>query len=433
MKLDVYGVIAGRREQVGSLETFPGVEERFTYDPSFAAAHPGIALSVGLPQRPQPFGSWATRAYFSNLLPEGDALAAVSRELEIKSTSYLRILEALGRECIGALSLVVPDEPSTVNSGYRELSADDMALLAGGERSEERMALLQVGSKLSLAGAQMKTGLLCLQSDGERRYAVPFGDAASSHIVKSSARRFEELNENEWCCLQLAAACGLRVAPAWVEYAADGSGNSLLVEERFDRVVEASDASQPGGKGVLRLHQEDFCQVLGKLPVQKYEQPGQQHAQQVARAIAQYSADPVADLNDFIRLLVLNVVVGNCDGHIKNSGFLRTPDWHECRLTPAYDVASTVVYSGLDRTLAMRIGSAGVVDAVQRDDFAILARDLRVSQRGMDRRLDEVIDAVRTNVDSIVQRAEENCGHGLPRVRRLAEYAHSSCNRLARR
>lgn len=38
------------------------------------------------------------------------------------------------------------------------------------------------------------------------------------------------------------------------------------------------------------------------------------------------------------------VQVGNTDNHIKNPGLLYTADLSECRLSPAYDLLSTLVY-----------------------------------------------------------------------------------------
>jgi len=79
-----------------------------------------------------------------------------------------------------------------------------------------------------------------------------------------------------------------------VEYFPDGL--SLLIVQRYDRIVNGTDGQVIGGESVTRLHQEDFCQILGKLPEQKYEKPGQRYIQQVGAAIVCYSDNPVKDL-----------------------------------------------------------------------------------------------------------------------------------------
>lgn len=76
----------------------------------------------------------------------------------------------------------------------------------------------------------------------------------------------------------------------------------------------------------------------------------------------------------FVRLLVVNAVLGNCDGHLKNLTVLRGADWSSFALAPVYDIASTVVYGGLDRRMAMRIGSTNKIDEVGRDEFSQLWR-----------------------------------------------------------
>ena len=43
-------------------------------------------------------------------------------------------------------------------------------------------------------------------------------------------------------------------------------------------------------------------------------------------------------------LLIFDKLVGNTDNHIKNLGLLYTADLSECRLSPAYDFLSTLVY-----------------------------------------------------------------------------------------
>lgn len=430
MKLEVYGDISGTRVHVGAIETAGGLEEKFAYDPLFMDSHPGAALSLALPFQEEPFGARQTRAFFRNLLPEGDALAAVARELEVKSSSYLKILKALGQECIGAVTIVDGKEPVVTDSGYRNISPNGLQQLVHSNSPSREMARLQVSSKLSLAGAQAKTGMRCIFDDNEIRYAVPYGDAASTHIVKSSTQRFQELNENECCCLELASRCELQVPEVQVEYFPDGL--SLLIVQRYDRIVNSTDGQVIGGESVARLHQEDFCQILGNLPEHKYEKPGQRYIQQVGAAIVRYSDNPVKDLADFVRLLALDTIVGNCDGHIKNIGLLRSPNWTRCHLTPVYDIASTVVYEGLDRTMAMHMGSTNKIDQVERTDFLALAEDLRISRRAVAQNLDQTIDAAERNVGELIERAEERASRHLVKLEQMASSVHRSCTRLSK-
>lgn len=269
MRMKVWGEISGERHLVGTLETIPGREEQFSYAESYLESEVAQPLSVLLPLREGPFPARQTRVFFRNLLPEGGALAAVAKTLEVKSSSYLKVLNALGSECIGALVLESADEREDDSYGYEPLSREELGRAF--EAGAEGVAKLQEEAKLSLAGAQSKMGLYVDRSSGSLpQYFLPQGTAASTHIVKAVNRRFGQLSENEYYCLRLAEAAGLSVPECYLDTI---GGQPLFVIERFDRMVLPEDDRRAGGgvQRVQRLHQEDFCQVLGLLPERKYE------------------------------------------------------------------------------------------------------------------------------------------------------------------
>lgn len=279
MRMKVWGEISGERHLVGTLETIPGREEQFSYAESYLESEVAQPLSVLLPLREGPFPARQTRVFFRNLLPEGGALAAVAKTLEVKSSSYLKVLNALGSECIGALVLESADEREDDSYGYEPLSREELGRAF--EAGAEGVAKLQEEAKLSLAGAQSKMGLYVDRSSGSLpQYFLPQGTAASTHIVKAANRRFGQLSENEYYCLRLAEAAGLSVPECYL----DTIGvQPLFVIERFDRMVLSEDDRRAGGgvRRVQRLHQEDFCQVLGLLPERKYERGGVRYAKKV--------------------------------------------------------------------------------------------------------------------------------------------------------
>ena len=272
MRMKVWGEISGERYLVGTLETIPGREEQFAYADSYLENEAAQPLSVLLPLREEPFPARQTRVFFRNLLPEGGALAAVAKTLEMKSSSYLRVLDALGSECIGALILENNNDSDDALYGYDPLSREGLGRAF--EAGAEGVAKLQEEAKLSLAGAQSKMGLYVDRSSGPLpQYFLPQGTAASTHIVKAANRRFEQLSENEYYCLRLAEAAGLSVPECYLDTI---GGQPLFVIERFDRMVLPEDDRRAGGgvRRVQRLHQEDFCQVLSLLPERKYEKGG---------------------------------------------------------------------------------------------------------------------------------------------------------------
>lgn len=359
---------------------------------------------------------------------KGGALAAVAKTLEVKSSSYLKVLNALGSECIGALVLESADEREDDSYGYEPLSREELGRAF--EAGAEGVAKLQEEAKLSLAGAQSKMGLYVDRSSGSLpQYFLPQGTAASTHIVKAANRRFGQLSENEYYCLRLAEAAGLSVPECYLDTI---GGQPLFVIERFDRMVLPEDDRRAGGgvQRVQRLHQEDYCQVLGLLPERKYEKGGVRYAKKVRDVLYECSSDPVRDIEAFVRLLVVNAVLGNCDGHLKNLTVLRGVDWSSFALAPVYDIASTVVYGGLDRRMAMRIGSTNKIDEVGRDDFLALAKELDVSPRMVRRLIEEVCEGVGGAASDVLRDTEDALGASLSKLRDIEVFARAQIDRL---
>lgn len=427
MRMKVWGEIAGERLLVGVLETVPGLEEQFSYEESYLENEAAQPLSVRLPLRQEPFPARQTRVFFRNLLPEGGALAAVAKELEVKSSSYLKILDALGSECIGALVLEGDEGPEEGAYGYARLTRDELG--RSFDAGAEGIARLQEEAKLSLAGAQSKMGLYVDASAETPQYFMPLGSAASTHIVKAANRRFEQLSENEYYCLFLAERAGLSVPERFLDTI---GGQPLFVIERFDRAVLSRNDKRAGGavRQVQRLHQEDFCQALGFLPERKYEKGGEPYVKRVRDALYERSTNPVRDIEAFIRLLIVNAVLGNCDGHLKNLTALRGADWASFSLAPAYDIASTVVYAGLDRHMAMRIGSTNKIDEVGRDDFLALAKELAVSPRMVNRLIEEVCEGIGGAKGEMVDDLENALGTPLSKLREIEVFAKEQIDRL---
>lgn len=352
----------------------------------------------------------------------------MAKTLEVKSSSYLKVLNALGSECIGALVLESADEREDDPYGYDPLSREELGRAF--EAGAEGVAKLQEEAKLSLAGAQSKMGLYVDRSSGPLpQYFLPQGTAASTHIVKAANQRFEQLSENEYYCLRLAETAGLSVPECYLDTI---GGQPLFVIERFDRMVLPEDDRRAGGgvQRVQRLHQEDFCQVLGLLPERKYEQGGVRYAKKVRDALYECSSDPVRDIEAFVRLLVVNAVLGNCDGHLKNLTVLRGADWSSFALAPVYDIASTVVYGGLDRRMAMRIGSTNKIDEVGRDDFLALAKELDVSPRMVNRLIEGVCEGVGGAASDVLRDTEDALGAPLSKLRDIEVFARAQIDRL---
>ena len=128
--------------------------------------------------------------------------------------------------------------------------------------------------------------------------------------------------------------------------------NTVAVVNEPALIVTRFDHTPEGGK--LRL--EDFAQILNKRRGRDFSGKYDAAYEDVAAVIKQHSVRPEIDLARFFRRLIVFVLVGNCDAHLKNFSLLETDVG--LRLSPAYDIVSTALYDGFDQNIALAINRA---------------------------------------------------------------------------
>jgi len=295
-------------------------------------------LSLTLPVRPERHTQGVVRPFLDGLLPEGQSRLAVAENFNVLASDSYALIRAIGRDCAGAV-VIQPDSepppppPSTVRA--EALTETDIETLVANLRTaplgvDERV-------RISLGGVQEKL-LLTRMPDGS--WGRPVDGTPSTHILKPEIARYPLTVENEAFCMRIARHLGRPVAT--VETTAIGS-RKLLVVERFDRIVHADGA-------VTRIHQEDFCQATATVPDHKYEEDGGPSLQRIA-GLLQAAATPNA-LDDLLRAVTTNAVIGNGDAHAKNFSLLHQPSG-ALTLAPLYDLLCTLYYG--DDRLAMYI------------------------------------------------------------------------------
>lgn len=328
---------------------------RFTYAREALEDERLPALSLSLPKRADPFPDSEAGPFFRNLLPEQAYRRLVATAVGTAPENSVALLGAIGGECPGAVSLWPVESGPPPKPEYEPLDAAGLLALFS-PADHQPLANAVTRGRLSLAGAQEKIALL---RDATGKWYLPLNGAVTSHILKEPTPAFPHILENELFCMKLAGECGLRVPPT--ELAAPGV--RVLCAERFDR--PASPLSERTRR--QKLHQEDFCQVLGVNPERKYEADGGPGLKKCAAVIRQYSSLPADDLVRFIRWVGFNYLIGNEDAHAKNLALLYLPEG--LRLTPHYDLVSTEVYPDLERSLAMKLGRAWDIRNVRRSDW----------------------------------------------------------------
>ena len=327
-------------EKVGVLEQDDHGALWFGYDPAWLASRRAVQLSASLPLREDRFRSKECRPFFAGLLPEEMSRKLVASRFGVSERNDFALLEQIGAECAGAVSLLPPGEiPRAGDASYREIEAGDLEEKLRGLPKAPLLAG-EDGIRLSLAGAQGKA--VVTMRDGS--YLLPLDGSPSTHILKPDSERFPGLVENEFFCMRLAANLGLDVAPVTIRSA--GSIRFLQVT-RYDRRADGKDRWE-------RIHQEDFCQALGIAPELKYQNEGGPGLMDCFHLVRENSTTPVFDVLKLFDAVVFNFLIGNNDAHGKNFSFLY--DGGETRLAPLYDLVSTELYPDLSVRMAMKIG-----------------------------------------------------------------------------
>jgi len=364
---------------------------KFTYAPDYLTQQDAPAISVSMPLGEEPYPDRIARAYFSGLLPDERARQRLASALGISEGNAFGLLEVIGGECAGALSLLPEGEPL---HGLEEKPLEALSE----KRLIEILDLLRAkpllggeeGIRLSLAGAQDKLAV-CLV---EREIALAKGGQPTTHILKPFIEGLDGTVENEVFCMKLAAKTGL-AAPS-VTKASAGETDFILVE-RYDRIKDEAGT-------ITRLHQEDFCQALSVPPELKYEEEGGPGTAQCQDLIQQQTQRPAADRLAFQRMVIFHYLVGNADAHAKNYALLysdKVPD-----LAPLYDVVCTAAYPRLAKKLAMQIGGRAIADTVQLTHWLSLVPDTRAAQRLLQKDLQELAGTIRTNADLLLDELE---------------------------
>ena len=356
---------------IGTLSQIDG-RLRFAYTPG--ASTP---VSQSLPIRLEPFDDRATRPFFAGLLPEGGKRKQIAKTLQISTPNDYALLESLGGECAGAVTLLEPGQLPQAFNAPREVRWLNHAQLLQvlDEMPLRPMRAGEDGLRLSLAGAQDKLPVV-LDANGIR-IGLPLNGSPSTHILKPPIAGADGSVFNEAFCMALAGALKLDVARTKIHTIAEGDGTRhYLLVERYDR--------QPDMPG-QRLHQEDFCQALGVVSEHKYQNEGGPSLAQafaLLRSATRPSAPHTLKLLDFV---VFNALIGNHDAHGKNFSLLYTQAG--AVLTPLYDALCTALYPTLTDKMAMKIGSKYKFSEVQARHWEQFATEAALSYAQVKKRI----------------------------------------------
>lgn len=373
----VEGVTMGRVLE----QTDRGGTLSFQYDPGWIELEDAFPLSVSMPLTEAPYRQRFIKTFLSNLLPENPAvLEAWEKKYHVSRHNPFGLLKHVGEDVPGAIQFVQPDRLADYqNPGPMQIQwltaaqlAERMTLL---RRDAAAFRLVNDQGRMSLAGAQAKTALYF---DG-KRWGVPSGRMPTSHILKPPIPGFGGIVENEHLCQDIAARCGLAAARSFVLELDE----SVIVVERFDRLPHPDPA-----RILRRVHQEDMCQALQKLPSEKYQESRGPGIETIVRLLRAVSTAGTEDVWRFLDANILNYLIGGTDAHAKNYSLLFGAN-QQVRLAPLYDVSTQLPYQDrIPQRLAMKVGRFYEIAAIRLADWQNLARHCKLDEA-------QVVDRVR--------------------------------------
>ena len=346
--------------QIGIVNRLAGDRHLFSFEQEYVddPDRPTLSLSFkgqsgGLVTAVRPVGR-RVPPFFSNLLPEGHLRTYLAEQAGVKPEREFFLLAMLGADLPGAITVT----PLTAGGHAIELQEDDEQ---GREDRRDDGVL-----RFSLAGVQLKFSAVMEASGG---LTIPAHGVGGSWIVKLPSTQFPAVPENEYAMLSLARAVGIAVPEIRLvpvgdirglpEAAARMEGKALVVE-RFDRAA-----------GARRIHMEDFAQVFGLFPDDKYA-----HRSYANIASVLWAETGQGGTYEFVRRLVFSVLIGNGDMHLKNWSLLY-PDGRTPVLSPAYDFVSTLPYIPGDK-LALTFGGSRSLNQITVDQVRRLADRARL-------------------------------------------------------
>lgn len=390
---------------VGHLTGFPDGKSLFAFDDSYIDLGPGqptLSLSYNTPGDEEATERRLREIYssrmklppfFSNLLPEGVLREYMVKRLKIHHDHEFDLLMALGASLPGAVRALPADELPQAAINYRPGTTHGAAD--------------ETPIKFSLGGSQLKFSMI------ERGGRFTLEDGNEEWIVKPPHPSHPNVPANEYTMMRLAAAVGIQtpeVKLVKLDNVDLGGLTGLSIPQwetwayaikRYDRAI--------GG----RVHVEDFAQVFNVHADQEYKAT---NYDTIGRLIFDLFPNRFEQIAEFVRRLVVNILIGNGDAHLKNWSVIYR-DKVTPQLAPAYDLVSTIQYVAAD-TLALNLAGEKRFASIDEAHFDRLARRMETPAKFVLETVKETVATARKDWPEVIREI------GLPEDLRERLYHH---------
>jgi serine/threonine-protein kinase HipA len=351
----------------------------FRYHPDWIVLRGAFPISITMPFKseriaPDIFLPWA-----ANLLPESEQLRTLGQILGMARSDVIGLLSAIGGDTAGALSMGQPGRTATVQ-WHPVAQPEELERLIE-ELPHKPFLVGEEGVSMSLAGGQTK---LPVAVDEVGHICIPMNGSPSTHILKPDSPRLCGSVQNEAFCLTVARRMNIPTP----EITTGRAGKrTYLLARRYDRV-------DVGGRW-RRLHQEDFCQALGKPPTAKYESNQTGVCGPTLKDMFELTWRylPPSDILRLLDMTVFNVLICNTDAHAKNYSIMIRG--HGASLAPMYDAMCGEVWENVTKNMVQKIGGASRADYLTASHWQQFASECTLNPR-------QVLERVRTLAKSVI-------------------------------
>lgn len=376
-----------KNQPAGILEETAGGGTRFAYNKDWQTA---IACSLPVARREHEWPQ-GVHPFFQHLGPEGWLRQQQAHVAHVQEQDDFGLLLRFGADCIGAVSVRSKSGDADNLPPVRELTANPGRTVSGVQR---KLLVIKEGNHFAPAA-----------ETGPAPYIAKFNSESIGSLVRNEALSLRwvaaVLEGDEINSFKLAQVSKIN--------------ETALVVTRFDRT--------PNGE---KLRLEDFAQILSKPRGADFAGKYDASYEDIAAAVEKYSARPAIDLRKFFRRLIVFILVGNCDAHLKNFSLLETSEG--LRLSPAYDILNTALYDGFDQNIALSInGSKQTLDQITWPLLANFGRSIGLSQAAVDQSRTDLRNRVQKAAPILVPpQAEAPDGF----VHRYSEIVERACQRI---
>ncbi len=269
-----------------------------------------FVVSLTMPVRKASWISKKLHPIFEMNMPEGALREAIRNYFaKIQKMDDLNFLKLIGPYMLGRVKF------NEIIDTKENLQLDDILHNTKHSLFEELMQKFAIRSGVS--GVQPKL-LLTAQNKTTMKF--------EHYIVKSWEPNYPQLALNEYFCMRAIKNAAL---PTPEFYLSDDL--SMFIMKRFDVKEDES-----------YLGFEDMCVLTARGTEEKYDGS----CEEVVRVIKDVvtATKRKEALRVFFTAIIMNHLLRNGDGHLKNYGILYENDYEDARLAPIYDVITTTVY-----------------------------------------------------------------------------------------